>query len=56
MLAHVAGMPIEEVASVFAPVAFVVIGLVGASVRRVTSERRAARQRRCIDGIVEKQA
>ncbi len=46
MLAHIAGIPVEETALSLAPVAFVAAGLTSARLRRLTAERRPRRQRR----------
>jgi predicted alpha/beta-hydrolase family hydrolase len=46
MLAHIAGIPVEETALSLAPVAFVAAGLTSARLRRLTAQRRPRRQRR----------
>ncbi len=46
MLAHIAGIPVEETALSLAPVAFVAAGLTSARLRRLTAQRRPGRQRR----------
>jgi hypothetical protein len=40
MLAHIAGIPVEETALNLAPVAFVAAGLTSARLRRLTAQRR----------------
>lgn len=46
MLAHIAGIPVEETALSLAPVALVAIGLTSARLRQLTAQRRPVRQRR----------
>jgi hypothetical protein len=46
MLAHIAGIPVEETALSLAPVAFAAAGLTGARLRRLTAQRRPGRLRR----------
>ncbi len=46
MLAHIAGIPVEETALNLAPVAFVAAGLTSARLRRLTAQRWPGRQRR----------
>ncbi|HEX6688686.1 MAG TPA: hypothetical protein VF085_08485 [Solirubrobacterales bacterium] len=43
MLAHIAGVPVEETALNMAPVAFAAAGLAGARLRRLATQRRPAR-------------
>ncbi len=46
MLAHIAGIPVEETALSLAPVAFVAAGLTSARLRRLIAQRRPEQQRR----------
>jgi hypothetical protein len=46
MLAHIAGIPVEETALSLAPVAFVAAGLTRSRLRRLTVQRRQGRPRR----------
>jgi predicted alpha/beta-hydrolase family hydrolase len=46
MLAHIAGIPVEETALSFAPIAFAAAGLAGARLRRLAAQRRSTRLRR----------
>jgi hypothetical protein len=46
MLAHIAGIPVEETALSLAPVAFVAAGLTSARLRRLIAQRHPGRQRR----------
>ncbi len=46
MLAHIAGIPVEEAALGFAPIALAVAGLAGAQLRRIAALRRSPRPRR----------
>jgi hypothetical protein len=46
MLAHIAGIPVEETALSLAPVAFAAIGLAGARLRRLAAQRHSTRSRR----------
>ena len=46
MLAHIAGIPVEETALSLAPVTFVAAGLTSARLRRLTAQRWPGRQRR----------
>jgi predicted alpha/beta-hydrolase family hydrolase len=43
MLAHIAGIPVEETALSLAPVALAAAGLAGARLRRLATRRRPAR-------------
>lgn len=46
MLAHIAGIPVEETALSLAPVALVAIGLTSARLRQLIAKRHSGRQRR----------
>jgi predicted alpha/beta-hydrolase family hydrolase len=46
MLAHIAGIPVEETALSLAPVALLAAGLTAARLRQLTAQRRPGRQRR----------
>lgn len=46
MLAHIAGIPVEETALSLAPAVFVAAGLTSARLRRLATQRWPGRQRR----------
>ncbi len=46
MLAHIAGIPVEETALSLAPVVFVAAGLTSARLRRLIAQRHPGQQRR----------
>lgn len=45
MLAHIAGIPVEETAMSLAPVAFVAAGIASVRLRRLAANRRSPRPR-----------